>query len=285
MKSFIPIPAYSYPSWTNSDFDITVSPINSQNPFLTHPHPHTHPYYQLVFVTTGSGTYEIDFKTDDIIPGRLFWIAKDQVHAAYSNSDFSGICISISENFLIQCINTIPHHTFLTGATLPQSHIDGVSDEIIYRLQHTINNETPPFRTAIVGAQLTLLCIDIIKKLVAHTTPTANTSSSVSVSYRQLIDTHFRAYHDVEFYADQLHLNANYLNELIAQTTGHSASHWIHDRVVREAKRLLFNTLNPISEIASHLGFEDPSYFYRYFKRYTGTTPNSFRKSRGGGTT
>ncbi|HTN39338.1 MAG TPA: helix-turn-helix domain-containing protein, partial [Arachidicoccus sp.] len=51
----------------------------------------------------------------------------------------------------------------------------------------------------------------------------------------------------------------------------------IHERLVLEARRLLFHTDNTLKEIAFDLGFAEASYFNRFFKRETGITPAAYR--------
>jgi len=60
--------------------------------------------------------------------------------------------------------------------------------------------------------------------------------------------------------------------------TGKPTSVHIAERMMAEAKALLQHTDWSIADIAYALGFEYPTYFNNYFKRVTGTTPNSFRK-------
>ena len=52
----------------------------------------------------------------------------------------------------------------------------------------------------------------------------------------------------------------------------------INDRVILEAKRQLLHSSLKIKEIAFYLGFEDPSYFVKFFKRQTGYLPAEFRE-------
>ena len=58
----------------------------------------------------------------------------------------------------------------------------------------------------------------------------------------------------------------------------------LHARLLVEAKRQLLYTVRASSTIAYALGFKDPAYFSRFFKRATGKTPKAFR-SPGGDTT
>jgi len=76
-----------------------------------------------------------------------------------------------------------------------------------------------------------------------------------------------------------LNISAGHLSEVVKDQSGKSAITHIHERLVLEAKRLLFHTENSIKEVAFQLGFEDASYFNRFFKRITGNTPLDYRSS------
>jgi AraC family transcriptional activator of pobA len=79
-------------------------------------------------------------------------------------------------------------------------------------------------------------------------------------------------------YADMLHVTEPYLNECLKKITGSPISFWIKYKMVTEAKRLLyFSELNS-KEIAGVLGFENHSYFSRFFRKQTGMTALGFRK-------
>lgn len=79
-------------------------------------------------------------------------------------------------------------------------------------------------------------------------------------------------------YAKQLSLHVNYLNRAVKEVTGKPTSAHIAAHIIAEAKALLQHSDWSVAEIAYALGFDYPAYFNNYFRRATGTTPNSFRK-------
>lgn len=80
-------------------------------------------------------------------------------------------------------------------------------------------------------------------------------------------------------FASQLSIHPNYLNRLVKRETGKTILKIINERIVTEAKILLLHTDWSITEIACTLGFEYTSYFDNVFKRTTGLSPKSFRKT------
>lgn len=80
-------------------------------------------------------------------------------------------------------------------------------------------------------------------------------------------------------YADQLAVHVNHLNAVVQETTGKATTLHINEKLIAEAKSLLTNTDYNVAEISYSLGFEYPSYFNNFFKKHTGLTPMSLRKS------
>ena len=80
-------------------------------------------------------------------------------------------------------------------------------------------------------------------------------------------------------YAALLHLSAGHLGEVVKAQSGKPAIAHIQERLVLEARRLLFHTPHSVKEIGFDLGFADASYFNRFFKRQTGVTPAAYRAS------
>ncbi|WP_407535159.1 helix-turn-helix domain-containing protein [Elizabethkingia miricola] len=83
----------------------------------------------------------------------------------------------------------------------------------------------------------------------------------------------------VHFIAEQLHLSANYLSDMLRVQTGQTTQQHIQNRLIEKAKELLSATEMSVSEIAYHLGFEHPQSFHRLFKNRTSVSPLEFRAS------
>jgi AraC-like DNA-binding protein len=78
-----------------------------------------------------------------------------------------------------------------------------------------------------------------------------------------------------------MNLSHYQLNEITKVTVGKTASELINEHIILEAKRYLLATSNQIKDIADHLGYEDVSYFIRFFKKQSGYSPESFRHRAG----
>jgi len=111
---------------------------------------------------------------------------------------------------------------------------------------------------------------------------TLQPTDSTVAQLRALVDEHFRKERLLGFYADELGMTVDRLNDHVKRSTGVTAGHLIRQRVLTEAKRQLVFTTQPIHDISEELAFADPSHFARFFRKQTGTTPHEFRDHRGG---
>lgn len=93
-----------------------------------------------------------------------------------------------------------------------------------------------------------------------------------------LLEKHYREHWPVSSYARQLGVSTAYLNGICRKQAGQTALQLIHQRQLLEAKRLLVYTALNVNQIADQLGFSEPAYFIRFFKRLAGQTPSSLRK-------
>ncbi|MGK5078746.1 helix-turn-helix domain-containing protein [Janthinobacterium sp. HLX7-2] len=81
----------------------------------------------------------------------------------------------------------------------------------------------------------------------------------------------------MDYYAQCIGITATHLNPIARGHAGKSALELIHERVLLEAKRNLAYTSMTINVLSYALGFAEPAYFARFFKRHTGVTPKDFR--------
>ena len=92
-----------------------------------------------------------------------------------------------------------------------------------------------------------------------------------------LLESHYREHWPVSRYADQLGLSTERLNRMVRAETGQNAQALLHARLAREAGRWLVHVAAPVSRLAFELGFDDPAYFCRFFRRHTGMSPREYR--------
>lgn len=96
--------------------------------------------------------------------------------------------------------------------------------------------------------------------------------------FLMLLEQHFLEHWPIERYASHLGLSTQRLNRLTRAESGRSALELIHERLTREACRRLTYIAAPVASLAIELGFDDPAYFSRFFRRRTGTSPARWRQ-------
>jgi AraC family transcriptional regulator, transcriptional activator of pobA len=115
---------------------------------------------------------------------------------------------------------------------------------------------------------------------LAHSERPENPGRATFVRFLALVEARFRDGWPIAAYARALGLSTKRLNRLTQAHAGISAMKCVHRRLLREARERLTHLDAPISTIGFDLGFEDPAYFTRFFKRLTGESPRAFRDAR-----
>ena len=129
-----------------------------------------------------------------------------------------------------------------------------------------------------LGAYLTTLITYLSRLYMEHFKETEPVFDKMILkNFHAKINERYRDLHEVGDYASLLNISAGRLSELVKNQSGKPAIKHVHERLVMESRRLLCHTDNSLKEIAFELGFSEASYFNRFFKRETGSTPVEYR--------
>jgi AraC family transcriptional activator of pobA len=139
-------------------------------------------------------------------------------------------------------------------------------------------NEPGEWQQKMITASLTLL-LTYLSRLYneQYESITPSNEKSLLKKYQAAIEENFREIHQVSEYAALLYVSPGHLRDVIKAQSGKPAIAHIQERMVLEARRMLFHTEYSLKEIGFDLGFSDASYFSRFFKRETGLTPAEYR--------
>lgn len=120
----------------------------------------------------------------------------------------------------------------------------------------------------------------VLYKIIALSTINKNISSTqaIALKFKQLAYQSYVTHKDVGFYAKEIRVSNNYLNRCVKSTFGKTVKEVIIEICILQSQLLLQDVTKDISEVASELNFEDPSYWGRLFKKVTGQTPTEYKK-------
>ena len=257
----------------------------SANPHLKVPH--THSFYHIVFFTQGSGEHVIDFVRFPVRKGTIYFMRPGQVHNWQFKGDVDGYIVNFSATFFdqlfmsTQMVDQLPifgaditKHVVLLNKKV-QTAIQQKFEEIIQ--EQALKDRASALMIATLLIQLLLtVCRSMPDDMQEKE---RGTQGLLLREFQALIEKHFVQMRLPKEYAELLFITPHQLNAICKESLGIPAGEVIRNRVVLEARRLLINFDLPIGEIAYRLNFTDHSYFIKFFKKYTGLTPEAFRKS------
>ena len=227
---------------------------------------------------------EYTFRTNDMLilmPGQIV-----QRHG--ESDDFTGCAFAISTDFVKNSLLGIQQFlpVFLRLKDDPCLRLN--PDEVVRILEYhsflrqKMRQKSHRYQREIALSLLHALFFDIAPIFDQHQPVCPKPQTRKDELFELFIRTvgeHYKQQRSVAFYADKLCLTPKHLSNVIKELTGKSASQWIDDYVVLEAKTLLKSTNLTILQISEELHFANQSFFGKYFKQHTGLSPMRYRRS------
>jgi AraC family transcriptional activator of pobA len=247
--------------------------------------PHRHNYYEIFFFTKGGGNHLIDFEEYNISDHTIHFVSPGQVHQLRRTADSHGSIILFSRDFFHLGSDgqaTLFNFPFLNNSAHPALNIPQQEYDEFTPILRQIENESEKNHEVFAEILRAYLKVVLLKclQLYGEKYPGHETrQGSVFNRFREMVEQEYRVQRQPAYYAGKLNITEKKLNEVCKENTGVNVSDYIKNRAVLEAKRLLYNTDHNVKEIAYFLGFDDPSYFNRFFRAATGLTAGDFRKA------
>lgn len=245
--------------------------------------PHRKNHYLIVLMRKGGTRQWIDMtpftlKSNTVyfyVPNRI--IVKEGIEELWATGiAFTKEFLSLQENVSLTKLPIIEspqggHELILTDGDLV------FVEDLLAKIDMEYKNPND-WQQRMLAAYLTLL-LTYLSRLYVEQFKAQESSPEKNLlkNYQAKINESFRELKEVGDYASQLNISAGHLSEIVKMQSGKPAIKHIHERLVLEARRLLFHTNNSLKEIAFDLGFSDASYFNRFFKRETALTPAEYR--------
>jgi AraC-like DNA-binding protein len=251
-------------------------------------------FYSFVFAKNCKGIWTSNDNRFELQPGTIFFANPGHIRQFSLEAVNELYILTLSESFLERHVHAsiFEDFPFLLAESVPPRILpkDQYSDfeQLYMQIQKTYKTPSRS-RTKLIGYLFVILIIRIKEAFWLDYNPVAegDTSSKIVNTFKKDLELHYRQLlqektdkvYRVRNYASLQGLHPNYLNNVIKMKTGRTVSSWITEKTIAEAKFLLQNTSTPIKQIASRLGFAEPTHFSNYFKRKTNTSPASYRRT------
>jgi AraC-like DNA-binding protein len=252
--------------------------------------PHLHDFYSIFWIESGEAIHATEFVEYSLKADTILFVPPGLKHRMYIDKSVGGTYMLFNEDFVqYNRKNYVPLKEYrlfnnpdfkslvtvlpekreklsnITGLIFDETrNSDNYSQDIILNLLHLFLLES----RRIFDQQYQTL-----KEYEPDSTP-----DTTIIKFKQLIEENYMTEKSVTPYAEMLNINPSCLNELSKRTTGITAGELIRNRVIDETKKLLYSSSRSGKEIAFELGFDDPAYFSRFFRKYTGQTLKEFRE-------
>lgn len=251
--------------------------------------PHVHTFYEIIWFQEGGGTHSVDFDNYEVKPNTILFLSPGQIHHFNEVTSSKGVIIKFCTNFLREDEAMddifIKYNMFNAFDSVPCYRLD---DTVSGRLQNLVDAIETEMKNEDAFGHIDLLR-SLVKMFIIfiqrHSThaDAADISRSKSshrlfLMFRKLLEQQYRSVHTVQEYADMLGVSSKTLSKCISECSGKAPLTFINDRIILEAKRLLRFSNMIVKEVGFYLGYDDPSYFVKFFKRQTGFLPTDFQK-------
>jgi len=244
---------------------------------------HRHDFFYVLFLERGDGIHHIDFVDYPVIDNTVFFLRPGQVHDLTLKKQCSGYLLKFSNDFyaphdlsLKRVFRNVSNNSFYTFSA---DHVKALSSILsnIYRE----SKQKHEMHSNVIKSYLDIFFVQLLRgiKQPQHTADQNRNYMQERLHELQELLVCYAANHKrVSFYAQALHLTTYQINAITKTTLGKTCLEVINDYIILEAKRHLLATSSQVNQIAGYLGYEDVSYFVRFFKKHTGYSPEAFRK-------
>ncbi len=258
--------------------NILIKKIEKSSP-LNFKGTHRHNFYEILYFTyvAEDQTHSIDFKKSKIETDCIYMLKPGQVYEMELTTQ-KGYLIAVKSEYLNSFHPNFDSYLYFT---LPDK-IQMDSNDL-----NTVEQTILLIQTELTKKNRTDLISSFVSTLITQCILSFNENIRKSgidkrvLKLIALIDEYYLTEREVTFYAGQMSLSEKRIGILTKQALGHTVKGLIQQRILLEAKRLINQGNLSFKSIAFQLGFVDASYFSRFFKKYSGTTPEQFKSTLG----
>lgn len=241
--------------------------------------------YFIVLIESGSITYKLDLQEITLTDGQLLFAMPNQVFTPPAKTDnLKYFKVLFDENTLALLPQQYP---FLVNPLNAQTIIfDDASRQRVRKgfeiLNQILHIDKHPTDTEIVLAYLNSLLVELNSAYFKNKEPIhiLNTNLSKFIEFKLVVETHLAEQPSINAIAEKLALTTNSLYRIVKEYSGSSPKDFLTNRLMIEAQRKLHYSNLSVKELAYELGFNDPDYFSRLFKKCTGKNVSEILENR-----
>jgi AraC-like DNA-binding protein len=260
--------------------------INTSYQDYDEAHPHQHKFYQFLFFDKAYGNHVIDDELHEVKDSSLHLISPDHIHHLELEEGSTGyVCMFKEELFFVNNED----RTFLNEIDLFSNWnvnpVLNLEESAFFELKYCLESMLFEFsekkirKNEVLLMMLKVFLIKASRLSIKILNNEGKSKSNIIQKFLALIDSNWHKNLSINDYANELNITSTYLNRQAQQYSGKTATDLLNERVVLEAKRVISYSSKSIKEVSLELGFDDPSYFSRFFKKHTKMSPLQFRKT------
>lgn len=244
--------------------------------------PHRDNHCQLMLASDGIFKLNIDFENIEFSAPALLCIFPEQVHHIIEVQNPKGWMISFDPSLVnqevLQLLENKINNPFLlqkeSNLFDQLSILMGLIEKV--QLENT-NSYTQKSIHSFLNGLLSLVAGELVSTLSIDKEK-ENRSIIIKEAFIKLTKEHFKTWKQPAQYASALSISTAHLNDTVKSLTGSPVSVHIQEASILEVKRLLYFTDKNVKEIAYEVGYYEPVYLGKLFKKITNLTPLEFRK-------
>ena len=284
-----------YINFKSNDFNkirgieiITLESLIQRKDELDHfpERPHQLDFYLLAFYTAGETEHLVDFIWHKATQNTLIYLTKGQINAFKFRENVKGYLILFSEDYFESQLNKLPKNAIIRLFT---SHLFSPKIQVplssnvtnyLHLFYEEFYNDKGEFNKKNIIDSLYTVIFSKLEQLKQYQTFHLKESKKLEsfLKFKSLLEQNYMKSRNADFYAKKMNITYKHLNIICKELVDVTAKKFIDEFIILEAKRKLINSAVKSTELAYSLGFEEPTNFVKYFKKYTGLTPNKFKK-------
>ncbi len=271
-------------SYLSDDLVITTLTADKNT---TSDYPTTIDGFAVIIMMSGEATVSIDMESYTVRPNTIVFFNPDSIiRTIKCSSNAAAYLLAFSKQFVneiqIDLSTSLPVYMRFGKAPILEVRQQDVDEirQLFQLIKTMLRSDKERYRHEIIRTLFTT-AFYFITEINMREKPGTIKQGRCEVLFDEftaLLQQHSKTERNVSFYAKQMGITPKYLSSVVKEVSGKTAARWIDESVILEAKTLLKYSGMSIQEIAYHLNFSTQSFFGKYFKQHTGTSPSRYKR-------